>query len=393
MANTIEGFFIWCAGSDKALLNQCSKKERIKHAGLGSLVLIPAVLGFVSMSYALSTLTDSPFLYFLGGLIWASIVFAIDRFIVSTFAKRKTIAGDFFSFQFLGRMIFAVGIGIVISHPLVLLIFNDSLEQELLLMRDEGEKKLFAEYDRQIDSLNFRNDTLNSRIQAKELERKDWQTFLSYEISGKDTALACCGATTGLRYYGPATKKIEDRITTLGTEIDEMKAAQSNERNNNGQDITGLMAKRDSIITKFRNSFSFDYVAREVALSRLEARPEGGSSVSFTKWFLIILFVFVDILPVFLKMATQRGEYDARLDSEKLNILIPYGYEREKDEGIQKHFIDKLTHLRKEEIDKIFNDWDGHYLSFLERLRPYTKTKVSFPAPEENGVEKPQPVS
>lgn len=377
MSNTIERFMVWCAGSDRQLLEQCSPKERTKHAGMGSLVLIPTVLGFISMAYAVSTLSDNPFLYIGIALVWALIVFTIDRFIVSTFAKRKTIGKDFFSFQFFGRLIFAVGIGIIISHPLVLLIFKDSLEQELLIMRDEGEKKLYNQYDLQIDSLNLRNDTLNSRIREKETERKDWQTFLSYEISGKDTTLACCGATTGLRYYGPATIKVEQRIATLDQEITALKEELSSELKNNGADIGGLMLKRDSIIANYRKTFSFDYVAREVALTRLEAKPEGGGAVSLTKWFLIIFFVFVDILPVFLKMATQRGEYDDRIDSEKLAILMPYGYEREKDELVQKHYVDQLTDLRVAEIDKHFREWDGDFQSFLERVKPYSSRRSS----------------
>jgi Domain of unknown function (DUF4407) len=54
----IGDFFIWCAGSDKTLLSQCTTSERTKHIGFGSLVLIPAILGFISMTYALWLLVE-----------------------------------------------------------------------------------------------------------------------------------------------------------------------------------------------------------------------------------------------------------------------------------------------------------------------------------------------
>jgi hypothetical protein len=376
MNKPVFDFFVWCSGADPELLAQCSRKEQIKYAGLGSLVLIPAILGLASMSYAISTLTDMPVLPILMALVWAAIVFAIDRFIVSTFRKGRSVLRDFFSFQFFARLLFAVGIGILVSHPLVLLVFKDSLTQELLVMRDEQDKKLFERYEGQIDSVRGRNDQLALGVRAKEQERREWQQFLAFEISGKDTVMACCGSTTGMRYYGPATRKIEDRIATLGQEIDALKTDIRQETEANQQVLANLSAQRDTTQATFQSAFSFDYVAREVALERLEAREPGGQSVRLTKWFLMLFFIFVDILPVFLKMATVRGEYDDRLDAEKLVIHLPYGYEREQNEKVRRSFVDRLTQLRLTEIERLFTQWDGaDFNRLLRRLAPFLSPK------------------
>ena len=98
--NAFQRFFIWCAGSDQSILEKCPDSERTKHAGFGSLVIVPAVLAFISMSYAVSTLTENATVYFVLGTVWALIVFTFDRFIVSTFRKRKNVARDIFSFAF-----------------------------------------------------------------------------------------------------------------------------------------------------------------------------------------------------------------------------------------------------------------------------------------------------
>ena len=371
---TAKSFFIWCAGSDEALLNRCSQKEQIKHAGMGALVLVPAVLGLFSMSYALSTLHDSPLVYLGGGLVWAAIVFAIDRFIVSTFTKRESIRKDFFSFQFFARALFAVGIGVLVSHPMVLLVFNDSLEQELVKMREEQEDELRSNYDTLAAVTRNRNTTLGQQLSDKEKERREWQQFLSFEISGVDTTMACCGATTGLRYYGPATKKIEDRIATLGNEIAVLRTGADSTVTNNNKEISAVQSKRDSALQTLRNTFSFDYVAREVALTRLEAREVGGSAVTYTKWFLLIFFIFVDILPVFLKVATERGEYDLRLESEKINIHVPYGYDRDQNEWVERNYIDRNTKLRVDEINREFDDYQprsGKYSELKEHSKEY----------------------
>lgn len=131
--NIVFSFFVWCAGCDRDALDLCSKKEQIKHALFGGLVLVPAILGFFSMTYALSTtFGDVGIIYpVLGGLVWAMIVFVFDRFIVSTFKKKDNILKDIFSIVFFFRLIFSIGIGITVSHPLLLLIFSETIEQEI----------------------------------------------------------------------------------------------------------------------------------------------------------------------------------------------------------------------------------------------------------------------
>lgn len=63
--------------------------------------------------------------------MWAMIVFVFDRFIVSTFKKKDNILKDIFSIVFFFRLIFSIGIGITVSHPLLLLIFSETIEQEI----------------------------------------------------------------------------------------------------------------------------------------------------------------------------------------------------------------------------------------------------------------------
>ena len=60
--------FHWLAGADKNILNKCSNSEKTKIAGFGTLVLIPAIVGLFSMTYAISTITSIKSLYFLGVL-------------------------------------------------------------------------------------------------------------------------------------------------------------------------------------------------------------------------------------------------------------------------------------------------------------------------------------
>lgn len=50
--------FFWLAGVDSNVVEKFSPAERTKLSGQGAIVLMPAIVGIFSMSYAVSTLTD-----------------------------------------------------------------------------------------------------------------------------------------------------------------------------------------------------------------------------------------------------------------------------------------------------------------------------------------------
>ncbi len=70
--------FQWLAGADQTILDQVSPSERNKITGFGTLVLIPAIVGLFSMTYALSTVTNSTPLFVTGGIVWFFIILFID---------------------------------------------------------------------------------------------------------------------------------------------------------------------------------------------------------------------------------------------------------------------------------------------------------------------------
>jgi hypothetical protein len=350
MKKALFNFFVWCSGADPEVLSRCGRSEHIKHAEYGGLVLVPALLGFVSMTYAISTLTDSPYAYIGGGLVWAVIVFIFDRFIVATFRKSGNIWRDIFSIVFLSRIVFAVGIGIIVSHPLVLLVFDDSLEQELATMRIEEEDALRTYYEGKIDTVRARNVGLNAGIEEKVVYRQCLEKLLLYEMSGKDTTLQC-GTTSGLTQYGPRSRQIKEDLAHLSEEIVLYRQKTEALLAKNQAEIEQLTAGRDRKLEEM--IFSTNYLAREMALSRLEAREGEGGVVYFTKWFLILFFVFVDILPVTFKAITKYGEYDRRLKLEEgYNIHLTAAYEREQEEMVQRALVDKMTDIRLRRIEE-----------------------------------------
>ncbi len=136
--------FLWtCAGVNKKILRQCPT-DYAKYAGIGGTILFTALMAMLSGGYALSTVfkVDSGEINWLAigfGIFWGLLIFNLDRFIVNTmYSDGKASISWFEFFAGLPRIIMAVFLGIVISTPLELKIFESEINVELdNLMKDE----------------------------------------------------------------------------------------------------------------------------------------------------------------------------------------------------------------------------------------------------------------
>jgi Domain of unknown function (DUF4407) len=343
-------FFIWCAGSDTNVLSKCEDSVRIKHIGLGTLVLIPAVMGFISMSYALSTidiLRSNPYFYLTGGLIWGLIIFAFDRFIVSTHKKQQNNIDEFKNITFYLRLIFAFVLGIVISHPFVLLYFDGSITENIIKERDNFIKIEETRYQKAYDTLTIRIDSL---IRDKRCNER----LLTAEQSGIRIVLPC-GTSSGIPNINgtfPRTREIKNIITGLEREIQNEQT-----RINSRNDV--LTRLKDSTQKNILRSASFDYLKRELTLEKLK---KNNPIIGTTELLLMLAFMLVDILPLIFKTFSSFSMYDKILVDDS-NILRDININSRKS-TLQKAY-DKIS--RSYEVTK---DLDGSfdYKKYIEGI-------------------------
>ncbi|AWI25897.1 DUF4407 domain-containing protein [Flavobacterium pallidum] len=310
-------FFIWCAGSDTNVLSKCEGSVRTKHVGLGTLVVIPAILGFVSMSYALTTIelvNANKYLPLLGGAVWGMIIFAFDRYIVSTHRKKQGNISELTSITFYLRLVFAFVLGIVVSHPIVVLIFNGSITNRI-------EKDKVEAINREESSHNMALADYSQKLKELEDKKSCLQSAKSAEETGLKKVFDCGVSTSGHPNHNsngsasqyPFTKEIQKRIELADEEIKAEK-----ERIALYMQTTLLPNKERSI--KRINDAPSDYLKREKTLEKL---VKENSIVWLTQFFLMLAFMLVDILPLIFKTFSPFSMYDKILvdDSDILKQL------------------------------------------------------------------------
>ncbi|MDF1656021.1 MAG: DUF4407 domain-containing protein [Verrucomicrobiales bacterium] len=124
-AGPIKQLFIWLSGAGAETLEQCPEWEQRKYVAFGATVLVPTVFAFIACAYALSTLTDDWRIIASVATVWGLIIMTIDRALLSIYRSYQRFHRKIS--QFFLRIVVAALMGITISHPLTLLLFNDTI--------------------------------------------------------------------------------------------------------------------------------------------------------------------------------------------------------------------------------------------------------------------------
>jgi len=323
----MQRILIWLAGADSEILDKCkknNKSQRIKFAGFGTLVIIPAIVGLCSMTYAISTVTENRWFFITGGIIWSFIVIAIDRFIIATFYKSKVESNA--SSQIISiilRYVFAILIGIAVSHPVTLLWFNESISNKI---DDQRRNAVTARRNQAIAETNqIPKGSLSEQVKAKTDRRDCLVNLLTLEQSGIQQVTQC-GASSGIKECGGRCENIKKEVAQLNKELQTLNTQAAGEIQQELDARNNIQTLTNNDVADIEKTFPKDYLARVDALAEIE---KGKPHVTYVKWFLLLFFVFVDILPVSMKLITPMGEYELIRDTLIYDIRRTQEAERE----------------------------------------------------------------
>ncbi|GGD21397.1 DUF4407 domain-containing protein [Hyunsoonleella pacifica] len=303
----LKRFFIICSGADTDILQQCSKGEQNKYAGIGATVFFTAIMAFIAAGYALYTVFDNLFTSIFFGLIWGLLIFNLDRYIVSTIKKTDNTIDEFI--QATPRIILAIIIAIVIAKPLELKIFEKEINQVLLeeknAMTLANQNQIAAQFTPEIETLNSEIQNFQDEIIAKEIEVNNLYDVYISEAEGT--------AGTKLLGKGPVYKEKREKhdaalidLQTLKEEnkvkiqAAETKVAELKENYNT------KVADTQPIISNFDG-----LMARVNALGKLPWIPS---------FFIFLLFLAVETAPIFAKLLAPKGVYDFNLEDQEDTI-------------------------------------------------------------------------
>jgi hypothetical protein len=212
----------WLAGAGPSDLRECSDTERRKVCAIGYTVLVPTIFAFIAASYAVSTLTDNPAVIYLIAVAWAAIILLVDRAIITSYSPfmKKGSKAAVVSL----RMAVAVLMGLTVSHPLTLLLFKDTITNQIEAQRANDVDQLAKVYAARKAEIEGRKA---SAIAELEKLNKAWKDTFDTKFIKPDEKPAAAAIDIGLtaqerldldRRIEESTKALKADLTKLETD-------------------------------------------------------------------------------------------------------------------------------------------------------------------------------
>jgi hypothetical protein len=363
-------FFWFCSGAHIPTLEKYPTEQN-KYTGIGATIFFTGLFAALSGGYAMYFVfkgDDLAVIFALiFGFLWGAAIFNMDRYIVSSINKSASTNKQLL--QATPRILLAIMIGMVISRPIELKIFDKEIKERLKVSYLNGQRskidtlnKAFEnKYQVEFSRLNQEKATRDSLEKGIKADRQK----LNFEIFGNKTA-----ETSGVMGYGPYAKRKEAEIKQREVELDSLKATI-----NKSESFVDKRKEFDGLFTeKLYTKKQLDSLAnlagfadRNWALGQLKFNVDGtsDSNTATAVTFIGLLFIFFECLPVFVKLMSARGPYDyATADGEEVSI---YESKKDKDfhlevaDNIHETRVDSESSKRKEIIKgKAYRDLEKH---------------------------------
>ncbi|NML21532.1 DUF4407 domain-containing protein [Pseudoflavitalea sp. G-6-1-2] len=359
-------FLWWCAGAHQQLLHQYPS-EHSKYSGLGGAILATFVLASLSAGYAIYSVFGNWGWTLLFGLVWGLIIFNFDRFLVATMRKYG-VSREKQLRMAVPRMLLALLIGITISRPLELKIFEKEIDTQvtknLHKKMQENDSLLQIEHRQQLDQTTLERNRLSQRKLAIEdtLHRLRQSYIMEADGTGgsqqrgvdKLARLKMEAYNAALLQFRPELSAIDDGLRRQDSLL--------------ASTHQGLEQKRKEYEAAAKSNVGF--LERNKALSDL---ADEESSVFWTSVLLSLLIILIEVGPVLSKLIMPVGPYDIALAQEELTKMAAAENEMRKDKEltsekkrsfyrkqkeVSEELVDKLSKLQQKHIDEELDKWE-----------------------------------
>src|ERR1700761_2175622 len=362
----ITRFFWFCSGAHIETLKKYPI-EHNKYVGIGATIFFTALFACLSGGYAMYFVFNGDAFAvgfaILFGLLWGTAIFNMDRYIVSSINKEGTTNQQIL--QASPRILLAIMIGIVISRPLELKIFDKEIRQKLKTAYLKGQHRridtLQKTYNDKYAMELTKNTDLKKEKDSLEMDINRSRAQLNQEVFGDKT-----DQTSGIVGYGTYAKQKqqvlqekEDRLKTVTGNAEKMDQYLSQRKEFEG--VNTLKMYSEHQLDSLAKVAGFAH--RNWALGQLSYNENGTRDLDtyLAISFIGYLFILFECLPVFVKLMSPKGPYDVAIG--KVAEANLHFAEKDKDREIEvtdrifDHNVDVDTD-RQKRISTAQSDYD-----------------------------------
>ena len=338
-AGKLMQLFWKAAGADRFLLERSTYSEQVKYFCMGGIVIATGVMASLAGGYAFYTIfspksidaidntkmvnsmdnvpIDIQTLLFslIFGIIWGLIIFNIDRFIVTSTGKGDgTEAITWQEFKgAIPRIIMGMIIALTISKPVEIRMFQSEINREIQKQQDIEEQK-------DIDAANkmYENSVSKTNLKIKKTQDQIDNLTAAENDLRKEVQDETNGANNNGADYGPRAEQLE-RLADYQKEQRE-KLIDLPEYSSAKEDIKNFDSIRKVAIKNAKKKVA----SLDGLLIRIQKSHELSPWISL---FITLLFLVIELTPIFFKMMLIKGPYDYMDENVKELAIAEYGIE------------------------------------------------------------------
>ncbi|MGZ3820393.1 MAG: DUF4407 domain-containing protein [Mucilaginibacter sp.] len=368
----ITRFFWFCSGAHIGTLKKYPV-EHNKYIGIGATIFFTALFASLSGGYAMYFVFNGDAFAvgfaILFGLLWGLAIFNMDRYIVSSINKEGTTNQQIL--QASPRILLAIMIGVVISRPLELKIFDKEIRQKLKTAYLKGQHRkidtLQKTYNEKYGMELTKNNDLKKEKDSleKDINRSRYQ--LNQEVFGDKS-----NQTSGIKGYGTYAKQKQTILQEKEARLQEVtgKLGQMDNYLSQRKDFEGLNS------TRMFNPHELDSLSsiagfsdRNWALGQLTYNENGTRDLDtyLAISFIGYLFILFECLPVFVKLMSPKGPYDVAVAKVSEANIYYANKERDRDMEVTDKVYDHNLDIdveRKKKIISAQSEYDFEHHTF-----------------------------
>jgi hypothetical protein len=324
--------FLACdlAGGDRQLLSQPSmEQDKKKYVSIGTTVLFTGLFAVGSGGFAFYTVFKAVELSVGLGLVWGAVITNVDRLMllgIATEVNDEPTANNNTNpnlthiskksntkiLKAIPRIVMAAGLGLVLSVPFTLQVFQKEIANEISIENDQKFKDSQAINDKffssDLNPLEEKIKTIQSQISELSKDEQKAALKVQDEIDGKSgSGLKGCSISCGQKQKHQAD---------LNKKLNELK----NKEEKVTEELNELKRKKQQELDKkMQVQKDADSLGRQLgALHKLgEKNDAHGSSIKHAEHGLHLLFILIETMPVIMKLMSGEGVYERALKQKK----------------------------------------------------------------------------
>lgn len=303
--NIFARILLYLSKTDRHLIGLCSDSAYKTQIGYGVFVLIVGIFAFISSSYALRTTLGDSYIVFAVAAVYAALIMFIDREIVSAINKGKGMIAT--------RLGLAVFIGLVVSVPIELKLFEKQIAQELKRLQNTDNSS-YLENKQQAET-QYRERIVAKERQVQELETEagDLEKRISNEILQSNQQIPGVVRGTQRPGEGPVYRRLKEQAVENDKQLRQAR-----------EDYNKLKADEQNELKRIEDEYgrqaippADDLLSRYVALGSLKHDPQRGWDAWFMAWGVRLLLIMLELTPALIKVLQEENEYDAMLKANR----------------------------------------------------------------------------